>query len=108
MYLESNKKMPLKNREKNTFLFCFDEKEINRGGGVIYVYEAFRTPLSYNYSSLVSLIIREKYSDDKMQAIINNYLMEINDSEHKEEFLKMQEWRMHAKEIAKIIINDNI
>ena len=107
MYLESNNKMPLKNREKNTFLFCFDEKEINMDGGIIYTYEAFRTPLSYDYSTLVSAIIREKYSDDKMQAIINNYLMEINDSEHKKEFDEMQEWRAHAKEIAKTIINDN-
>lgn len=107
MYLESNNKMQLKNRERTTFLICFDEKEIEREGFVMYAYEAVRVPISFNYSMLVSAIIKEKYSDDKMQAIINNHLLEINNEEHEKEFNEMQSWRLHAKEIARIIIENN-
>ena len=107
MYLESNNKLQLKNREKKNILFCFDEKEIEKDGNILFTYEAIRVPLTYNYAILVSTIIKEKYSDDKMQAIINNYLMDITDTEHKQEFIDMQQWRAHAKEIAKEIINNN-
>lgn len=107
MYLESNNQMSLKTREENNFLFCFDEQIKNNetNDSVIYAYEAIRTPLLYTYDLLVSTIIKDKYSDDKMQAIINNYLLNDGDEEHEEKFNEMQEWRKHAKEIAKEIMS---
>lgn len=105
MYLESNSIMQLKTREENGYLFCFDEEEKkSENGQKIFIYEAIRTPLYYTYDLLVSLIIREKYSDDKMQAVINNFLLENDNTEHEEEFKQMQSWRKHAKEIAKQIL----
>lgn len=55
------------------------------------------------YDEIVSAIIRDKYSNDKMQAIINNHLME-PDEEHIKEFQEMQEWRKFAKSYAKELL----
>ena len=53
-------------------------------------------PAVWEYGSIVNLIIREWYTDDKMQAIVNNYLM----GEGAEDFAKMQQDRIRAKIIA--------
>lgn len=58
-----------------------------------------------DYGFLVSEIIKTKYSDDAMIAIINNYLKHPNDTEIYEEFIIMQDWRDEAKNIAKYLIN---
>lgn len=55
------------------------------------------------YDEIVSAIIRDKYSNDKMQAIINNQLLEPSE-EHVKEFMEMQEWRKFAKSYAKEIL----
>ena len=39
-----------------------------------------------------------------MQAIINNYLLDPSNQQSIEEFNQMQEWRKHAKELAKEIL----
>lgn len=106
MYLESRQQMPLLTRETYDFLICFDENIITKEEGLtMFTYEAIRVPVSYDYSLLVSTIIKEKYPDDKMQAIINNHLLEDSDPEHEAEYNEMQEWRRHAKEVAKNIID---
>lgn len=56
-----------------------------------------------NYGEIVDALIRRKYPNDKMQAIMNNYLMDQTD-EHIAEFLEMQEWRKFAKSYAKSIV----
>lgn len=55
----------------------------------------------WNYSGIVDTLIQYKYPIDKMQATINNYLLDPNDAYAIEEFNKMQAWRKQAKEIAK-------
>ena len=55
----------------------------------------------WNYSGIVDALITFKYPIDKMQATINNYLLDPNDVYAIEEFNKMQSWRKEAKEIAK-------
>ena len=55
----------------------------------------------WNYSGVVDALVQYKYPIDKMQAVINNYLLDSNDAYAIEEFNKMQAWRKEAKEIAK-------
>jgi hypothetical protein len=43
-----------------------------------------------------------------MSAIVNNYIMDTDDEEHKNEFLEMQRIRKLAKDTAKQIIRYNI
>ena len=55
----------------------------------------------WNYSGVVDALVQYKYPIDKMQAVINNYLLDPEDAYAIDEFNKMQAWRKEAKEIAK-------
>lgn len=59
------------------------------------------TKRNWEYGKIVDALISYKYPNDKMQAVINNYLLDPNDAYAIEEFNKMQAWRKEAKEIAK-------
>ena len=52
-----------------------------------------------DYPTVTSAIIRHRYPDDDMTAVINNYLLSPDDDVAKSEFGAMQEWRKHAKEV---------
>lgn len=54
-----------------------------------------------SYDDLVSMFIRERYSQDNVEAIINNYLS--NPEKHKAEFDEMQAYRLGCKERAREI-----
>lgn len=69
-----------------------------------FVCETVTIPGDLEYGKIVNGIISAKYPQDKMQAIINNYLIDPNE-EHTKEFQDMQEWRSFAKEYAKNIKN---
>ena len=58
----------------------------------------------FNYGGIIDALINYKYSTDKMQAIINNYLLDPNDESVKQEFIEMQHWRSESKQIAKEIL----
>ena len=70
--------------------------------GEMYKWEQVNVPIEkWNYSGVVDALITYKYPIDKMQAVINNYLLDPEDAYAIEEFNKMQAWRKEAKEIAK-------
>ena len=56
---------------------------------------------NFNYAGVVDALVQYKYPIDKMQAVINNYLLDQEDAYAVDEFNKMQAWRKEAKEIAK-------
>ena len=58
-----------------------------------------------DYPTVTSAIIRHRYPDDDMTAVINNYLLSPDDDVAKSEFGAMQEWRKHAKEVADQVLN---
>lgn len=58
------------------------------------------------YSQLTAAIIQSRYSNDDMQAIINNHLLEDGNSEHEAEWNAMQEWRAEAKIMANSILEE--
>lgn len=68
----------------------------------VFVYEQVEIPAGrWEYSGVVDALIQYKYPIDKMQAVINNYLLDPNDEYAISEFNAMQAWRKEAKEIAK-------
>ena len=70
--------------------------------GEMYKWEQVNVPIEkWNYSGVVDALISYKYPIDKMQAVINNYLLDPEDAYAIDEFNKMQAWRREAKEIAK-------
>ena len=76
--------------------FSDDEKRaiIERYGGIS----------EKDYESLVTALIRKRYSSDTMEAIINNYLFDDSNGEHRMEWESMQRWRAKSKEIAKELL----
>lgn len=57
------------------------------------------------YEHCVDKLITAKYPSDKMQAVINNYLDDPNNTSYIEEFKTMQAWRKVAKEASKEAVN---
>lgn len=65
----------------------------------------YRTDLETKRAVLIAHIIKAYYDDNKMTAILNNYLADPTD-EHKQEFEDLQKLRRLAKEtVTKIIKN---
>lgn len=65
------------------------------------------------YDAIISAIVEDKYPTDKMDAVRLNYELAKDDSisisdekraEYFAEYKAMQEWRIHAKEIATIAV----
>lgn len=59
------------------------------------------TKRNWEYGKIVDALISHKYPIDKMQAVVNNYLLEPENPEYITAFNEMQAWRKEAKEIAK-------
>lgn len=67
-----------------------------------YSYEQVKIPNGrFDYSGIIDALITYKYPNDKMQSVINNYLLDPTDEDIVKEFNEMQAWRKEAKEIAK-------
>lgn len=69
---------------------------------------------SRSYADIVSAIITDKYSVEQTQAIIGNYenakdsesdISELKRMEYIDEYRIYQEWRKHAKEIARSVVS---
>lgn len=76
----------------------FDIREVDEG----FEWESVEMPQTkWDYAGVVDALVQYKYPIDKMQAVINNYLLDATDDYAIEEFNKMQAWRKEAKEIAK-------
>lgn len=93
-----------------------------------YAYNSLTVGVArWSYAGIVEAIIRDKYTADEMEAIVNNmnaitsgffnvlvtdgivsaikYLVESRDSEETSTFQEMQEWRAFAKKTARNIFN---
>ena len=79
---------------------------INDTENLIDPIEFILGPTEYCYGGLVNKLVSYKYPNDKMQAIINNYLLDSNDESVKQEFIEMQNWRSESKQIAKEILEN--
>ena len=58
------------------------------------------------YEELVTGLIRTKYSQHQVEAIINNYLDEPANEKYLNEFKELQEFRKQCKAQAKTLINE--
>ena len=62
--------------------------------GEMYKWEQVNVPTDkWNYSGVVDALITYKYPIDKMQAVINNYLLDPTDPDILKDFNEMQQWR---------------
>ena len=85
-------------RGVNYKVINFDIREVDEG----FEWGSVEMPQTkWDYSGVVDALVSHKYPIDKMQAVINNYLLDPEDAYAIDEFNKMQAWRKEAKEIAK-------
>lgn len=71
-----------------------------------YKYQTYTLkPAVLDYDSIVNAIISKEYPNDKMQAIINNYLLDPSNENTTKEFNDMQAFRKKAKDWAKDLLN---
>lgn len=71
-----------------------------------YKYQQYTLPNAvFDYDSIVNAIVSGDYPNDKMQAIINNYLLDPSNEDTTKEFNDMQDFRKKAKAWAKDLIN---
>ena len=92
-----------------TSKFChttinFDIEKVGEGYSCSSVTIVSESPLCEDdYGKIVSAIVRFKYSADEVEAIQLNY-MESKTTEHKNEFVKLKDWRVFAKAKAKEVL----
>jgi hypothetical protein len=104
-------------REGKSLIVLFDFEKVEKSDDEQYVPENMYSLNSVifdgatDYSLIISAIINDKYSTDDVQAIIANYTEAIAEQEptdkqkeYIEEYKTFQEYRKHAKEIAKAVI----
>ena len=71
-----------------------------------YKYQTYTLkPAVLDYDSIVNAIISKEYPNDKMQAIINNYLLDSSNEDTTKEFNDMQAFRKKAKDWAKDLLS---
>lgn len=58
------------------------------------------------YEQLVTTMIRSKYTQNVVEAIINNYLSDMDNEKYKKEFDDMQLFRKECKNNIKALINE--
>lgn len=81
--------------------FSVSEKQDNG----TYKYQTYTLkPEVLDYDSIVNAIISKEYTNDKMQAIINNYLLDSSNEDTTKEFNDMQAFRKKAKDWAKDLL----
>lgn len=87
----------------SALVFHSDIREKDKGFEAYEFCINFHKPSDVVYDNTVSNIIRQRYSADAVEAILNNYL---NDPESgRKEFEELQSWRAQAKALAKIGLN---
>lgn len=87
-----------------TTVIRFNIEEVEGGYECDEVEYTHKEPLTEDdYASMVSALVRSKFSQDEVEAIQLNY-MESKTTEHKNEFAALKAWRAIVKERARAVI----
>lgn len=90
---------------------CTDSNEIPNATRMAYAAHVVRIEQPVERDKVIDAIVSSAYPSDKMQAIINNHLVNLatladggkldeDELAHEEEYKAMQEWRKKAKSVA--------
>ena len=92
----------------HTTLINFDirEEQDSEQGKYSYL-QVEMYPSQMRRSAIISAVIRAKYDQDEMEAIINNYLEDPTDEGALADIHEMQSWRCLAKLIATEALRDD-
>ena len=109
MTTQSNTQLPLLQKEHGgTQFIAFNERnvEMPQQEGTepiqMYEYDSVRTPIGADYGTLVTAIIRTRYTSDQVEAIVLNH--GDGNPDHEAEYNALQQWRTEAKHVAKLAL----
>lgn len=86
----------------------YDVEELGEGDYSCRYKQVTLPPGEWNYESIVNAIVSAEYPSDKMQAVVNNYLLDSENEANKADFDMMQECRAKAKAIAKQLLEKGL
>ena len=97
-------KMTLGQRQR-TLAFNIEELPETDESGYRFRYQSVTLePGIWTRAAIIAAIVRERYNQDAVEAIVNNYLANPESEEAIKEMAEMQEWRANAKELAEIFM----
>ena len=110
MKTQSNYQLPLLQKENGgTQFIAFNERIVKMSAQDegqqqtdVYEYDSVRTPIGADYPTLVSAVIRSRYTEDQVEAIILN--KGDGNPQHETEYSDLQLWRSEAKALAKKVL----
>ena len=110
MKTQSNYQLPLLQKENGgTQFIAFNERIVKMSAQDegqqqtdVYEYDSVRTPIGADYPTLVSAVIRSRYTEDQVEAIILN--KGDGNPQHETEYADLQIWRSEAKALAKKVL----
>lgn len=99
---------------KLRLFFGFEPVEVEYSGETTTKYRGTNVDIEgdHSYGTLVSAIIRDKYPDDKRDAIFANRELVKDNPEHEKaaiylaEYEAFQEYRLYAKSVAQSVIEN--
>lgn len=93
----------------------YDISQLEDGKWQYYVLDLSTTMYDYIkedstkvYECIIVKIVRQRYPDNDMTAVLSNYLAEPDNEKYAAEFAEAQKWRKVAKSVAKYIVDNNI
>jgi hypothetical protein len=108
MKVQSDTLPAVRHENLRTALFCYDLRrvEVPEPDGVKQGYEYTQTevPKFADYGTVISCIIRERYSMNDEIALLNNVSIDSPSAVHLAEFAEYQAYRAKAKSLARIFI----
>ena len=88
----------------STTIMRFNIEETENGWECDEAQFNHKEPLTENdYGRMVSYLVRERFSEDDVEAIQQNYI-ESKTTEHKNEFLELKNWRASVKAMAREVL----
>lgn len=84
------------------FDYDTETKEVDGEEIEVLVFENVDIEGAVEYGKIVSAIVRDKYSQDKVEAILANGE---DTPEHKTELKDFKDWRVKAKQIAHVVMD---
>lgn len=85
------------------------QNDLGRKRAIVKVGNGYETlvelePGVWGYGAIVAALVKSRYTNDEMQAIVNNHLLGDDNLENEQEYDDMQEWRRKCKARAKELL----
>jgi len=101
-YMSPDKVTKKRHLGQPIYIINFDIEEVIVDEVTQYAYYTVELPPAvWDYGVIVDKIITTYYPNDKMWAILNNYMLDQSDEQNLQEYNAMQERRAWAKQTAK-------